>query len=275
MFKHDLRHPAVAGLFYPADPDELQNLVQTQLDEADGEPAPAYGAIAPHAGLVYSGQCAAHVFRRLAIPPITVLVGPNHRGRVGTERLAGTWARGAFLTPLGDLEVAKGFAEALLDICPVMAHDPVAHGGEHSLEVELPFLQLLNDTTRIVPIVLASDDWAFCKTIADALATVVRQTPEEVLLIASSDMTHYESASSAAHKDKHALAAVERLDAKGLLHVCRHEHVTMCGRAPAATVVEAARQLGASSAEVVDYRHSGWVTGDDSSVVAYAGVVIR
>ncbi len=275
MPKHDLRHPAVAGRFYPADRDELQDLVRTQLDGADGEPGPAFGAIVPHAGLVYSGQCAAHVFRRLAIPPITVLVGPNHRGRVGTGRLAGTWARGAFQTPLGDLQVAKEFAEALIDTCSVMAHDPVAHGGEHSIEVELPFLQLLSDTTSIVPIVLASDDWAFCRTIADALVAVVRQTSDDVLLIASSDMTHYESAASAAHKDKHALAAIERLQAEALLQVCHREHVTMCGRAPAAIVIEAAKQLGASSAEVVDYRHSGWVTGDDESVVAYAGVVIR
>jgi AmmeMemoRadiSam system protein B len=122
--------------------------------------------------------------------------------------------------------------------------------------------------------VLAFEDWPRCETLAAALAQVVSRCPEPVLLLASSDMTHYEPAQVAQRKDRVALEAVERLDGRGLLAICRREAVSMCGRAPTAVVVETARLLGAFRAEVVDYRHSGWVTGDDRSVVGYAAVLI-
>ncbi len=140
--------------------------------------------------------------------------------------------------------------------------------------MELPFLRAVAPDARLAPIVLAWDEWEPVQQLASALAATVEKWPTGVLLVASSDMTHFESAATAAAKDEMALAAVRRLDAKQLLDVCRRERVTMCGRAPSAVVIEAARRLGAESAEVVDYRHSGWVTGDDSEVVAYAGVVI-
>jgi AmmeMemoRadiSam system protein B len=122
--------------------------------------------------------------------------------------------------------------------------------------------------------VLACDDWEHCRTLAQALARLVVSWPADVLLLASSDMTHYEPAAEAARKDRMALAAIERLDGAGLLEACRRHGITMCGRAPAATVLEAARELGATGAELVDYRHSGLVSGDDTSVVSYAGVLI-
>jgi hypothetical protein len=156
-----------------------------------------------------------------------------------------------------------------------VGHDPSAHLREHAIEVELPFVQLLTDDVRLVPIVLAWDGWEASRDLATALAATVRESDDDVLLVASSDMTHYESAAVAERKDRQAIDAIERLDGEGLLAVCRREGVTMCGRAPAAVVLEASRQLGASGAELVDYRHSGWVTGDDREVVAYAGVVIR
>jgi AmmeMemoRadiSam system protein B len=141
--------------------------------------------------------------------------------------------------------------------------------------VELPFLATLSPDSTIVPIVVAWDDWERCRTLAEALADTAAEWPEDVLLVASSDMTHFEPAMRAADKDRIALDALERLDGEELLRACRRERITMCGRAPAAVVVEAARRLGARRGEVVDYRHSGWVTGDDSSVVAYAGVVVQ
>jgi AmmeMemoRadiSam system protein B len=165
---------------------------------------------------------------------------------------------------MGELEAA----------CDLVAHDPWAHEFEHAIEVELPFLQKLNPECRIAPLVLAFDDWPRCETLAAALAQVVARWPQPVLLLASSDLNHYEPAEVAARKDRLALEAVERLDGRGLLAVCRRAGVTMCGRAPTAVVVEAARRLGASRGEVLDYRHSGWVTGDDSSVVGYAAVLI-
>ena len=271
----DLRRPAVAGTFYPRDAPALQELVDGQLGEVDAEPAPALGAIAPHAGLVYSGQCAAHVFKRVALPPVVVILAPNHTGYCATPGGVSVWRRGGFATPLGEVPVAEALADALLARCRLVVDDRTAHTREHAIEVELPFLQLLTGDVSILPIVLAWDDWRRAQQLATDLAVLVRDWPQRVLLLASSDMTHYEPADRAATKDRIALEAIERLDADGLLAACQRTHITMCGRAPAAVVVEASRQLGATSARVVDYRHSGQVTGDDSSVVAYAGVVIR
>jgi len=274
MDKTDIRAAAVAGYFYPADPDKLASMIASFLSGVEEEPQPVRAVIAPHAGLVYSGQCAAHVFARVSIPPVVVILAPNHTGMGSAPGGASVWAQGAFETPLGRVAVAEEFARELEARCPLVAHDPQAHRDEHAVEIELPFLATLAPESAIVPIVISFDDWQRAKTLADALAGLIAEWPEDVLLVASSDMTHFEPADRAAQKDRIALAAVERLDAEELLNACRREQITMCGRAPAAAVVEAARQLGATRAEVVDYRHSGWVTGDNSSVVAYAGVTI-
>jgi AmmeMemoRadiSam system protein B len=275
MKERDLRPPAVAGQFYPGSSRALGELVDGFFAEVQAEPQTVRAVIAPHAGLVYSGACAAQVFGRAQIPPVVVILAPNHTGRVGAPGGASAWSRGGFEMPLGTVSIASEFAEKLEDRCALVTHDPSAHWGEHAVEVELPFLLKLSPESAIVPIVLTWEDWQRCKQLADALAGLVAEWPEQVLLVASSDMTHFESAHRAAEKDRIALAAVERLDGEELLRACVREHITMCGRAAAAVVVEAARQLGATRAEVVDYRHSGWVTGDDSSVVAYAGVVIQ
>ena len=271
----DDRQPAVAGRFYTDDPDELREQVGGMLATVGVEPAPAFGGIVPHAGLIYSGECAAHVFGRIEIPEVVVILAPNHTGRWENQGGAGAWDRGSWETPLGVFDVAEDFLSRLESVCRLVAHDPAAHRFEHAVEVELPFLKLLAPEVRIAPIVLAWDNWERCRSLATALATVVSESPYEVLLLASSDMTHFESAEVARQRDRAALDAVEALDGERLLATCERENVTMCGRAPSATVLEATRQLGASTAELVDYRHSGWVTGDDSNVVAYAGVVIR
>lgn len=275
MSGHVVRPAAVAGHFYPADPRDLGEMVQAYLAEVEAPIAPARAVVVPHAGLIYSGRCAAQVFGRLEFPPIVVILAPNHTGISRAPGGASLWKRGAFDTPFGPLPVAEEFAAALEARCKLVADDPAAHRQEHAVEVELPFLATLSPDSAIVPIVVAWDDWERCRTLAAALADTVAEWPEDVLLVASSDMTHFESAMSAAAKDRIALDALERLDGEELLRACKRERITMCGRAPAAVVVEAARRLGARRGEVVDYRHSGWVTGDDSSVVAYAGVVVQ
>ncbi len=156
----------------------------------------------------------------------------------------------------------------------VARHDASAHRFEHAIEVELPFIQVLETAVRIVPLVLAWDDWDRSEKLAAALTQVIATSPQPVLLLASSDMTHYESARSAARKDRIALDAIDRLDGQALLAACERERISMCGRAPAAVAIEAARQLGATAAELVDYRHSGMASGDDHTVVAYASVLI-
>ncbi len=270
----DIRPPAVAGTFYPAQPARLSALVRQLLGEPPAERRTVRAVVVPHAGLVYSGACAGRVFGGIAVPPIVVVLAPNHTGRVGAHGGASAWMHGAFGTPLGSVPVAEEFLAALRRHCPLVEHDPVAHDGEHAIEVELPFLKTLAPQATLAPLVLAWDDWPSCRELGAALADTVRASATPVLLVASSDMTHYEAAAACERKDRLALDALERLDGAELLATCHREGVTMCGRAPAATVAEAARLLGATGAEVVDYRNSGWVTGDEHSVVAYAGVVI-
>ncbi len=275
MDASEIRFPAVAGHFYPGDAGELGEMVEVFLADVEEQPRPARAVIAPHAGLIYSGRCAAQVFGRVEFPPVVVILAPNHTGLVAAPGGASLWARGAFETPLGSIPVATEFAKALEERCALVQHDPAAHAREHAVEVELPFLAKLAPNSAIVPIVIAWDDWKRSRELATALAQLASEWPEDVVLVASSDMTHFESATAAASKDRVALAAMERLDGEALLETCSREHISMCGRGPAAVVIEAARQLGATRGEVVDYRNSGWVTGDDSSVVAYAGVVVR
>jgi hypothetical protein len=269
------RAPAVSGRFYPGTARELERAVRQLLAAVPPPPpAPARAAVAPHAGYVYSGLTAAHVFARVAIPPVVVILAPNHTGVCRAPGGASLWEAGAFRTPLGDVAVDAGFAAALLDASPLVAPDHAAHAQEHAVEVELPFLQVRRGDVRIVPLVLAWDAWEGCEALGRALAALVGRWPEGVLLLASSDLNHYEPAAVSERKDRQALEAVTALDGAELLARCRREHISMCGRAPAATVIAATRALGAARGEVVHYSHSGMVTGDDAAVVGYGGVVI-
>lgn len=271
-----MRAPAVSGRFYPGTAAELGQNVRALLEAADphAPPAPLKAAIAPHAGLVYSGLTAAHVFRRAIIPRSVVILAPNHTGVSQAPGGASLWERGAWATPLGEVSVDEHLAALIAAACDLVAPDHSAHENEHAAEVMLPFLQTLNPAARIVPIVLSWDDWERSARLGEALADVVRRAGEPVLLLASSDLNHYEPASVGEIKDAHVLQCVQALDGKEVLARCRREHISMCGRAPVATICAAAQALGAVQAELVDYRHSGWVTGDESSVVGYGGLVI-
>jgi MEMO1 family protein len=277
-----VRTPAVSGRFYPGTERELGRAVRELLAAvSDAHPAPARAALAPHAGYVYSGLTAAHVFARLEVPPVVVILAPNHTGICRARGGASLWEAGAFRTPLGDVAVDAAFGQALLEASPLVGPDHAAHEREHAVEVELPFLQIRRADVRIVPLVLAWDAWEGCDLLGRALALLVARWPERVLLLASSDLNHYEPASVSEAKDRRALEAVVALDGAELLARCRREHISMCGRAPAATVLAAAVALGGGEggggahAEVVHYSHSGMVTGDDDAVVGYGGVVIR
>ncbi len=269
------RPPAVAGLFYPAQPAPLLQAVRSLLAEVPAAASPAIAALAPHAGYVYSGRTAAHVFARLEVPRRVIVIGPNHTGDGESHAGGSGFALGTFLTPLGDVPVDELLAAALLAECPLLEDDPAAHRREHAVEVELPFLLARQPDLAVVPIVLGWTDWPRCRALAEALATVVREAGEPVLLLASTDLNHYEPASVGEPKDRAALAEVERLDGEALLEVTRRQRVTMCGRAPAAAVIHAARLLGAARGELVHYSHSGMVTGDVGSVVGYGGVIVR
>ncbi len=274
-----VRPPAVSGRFYPSDPVELRATVATLL--ADARKAvgpsgrPAIGVIAPHAGHIYSGATAASVFASVTVPGLVIILAPNHTGVCDVEGGVSLWEAGAFRTPLGDVPVDAEMAAALLDVSRgVVGVDHDAHRAEHAVEVELPFLQLLRADVRIVPLVLAWDAWDAARLLGEMLARLVKAAGEPVLLLASSDLNHYEPARVTEQKDAQALDAIRDLDGAELLARCTRERISMCGRGPAATLIAAARALGATRAEVVDYRHSGWVSGDNTRVVGYAGVVI-
>lgn len=272
----DIRPAAVAGRFYPDAPGDLRGMVDSFLAEAAcPTTARAHGVVVPHAGLQYSGACAAHVFASVEWPELVVIIGPNHTGVVPVRGRASVWVDGGFDTPLGLVSVAGELAEALCDTCPDAVPDHTAHAYEHAIEVELPFLRVVQPSAQIVPIVVNSDSWEASRSIAEALANLIRAWPEPVALVASSDMSHYEDAMSAERKDRMALEQITSLNGEGLLATCRRYRITMCGRAPTAVMLETVRLLGAEQVDIVDYRNSGWVTGDNANVVGYAGVVVR
>ncbi len=275
----NVRPPAVSGRFYPNDPAELRATVATLLADArravGPSGRPAIGVIAPHAGYIYSGPTAAAVLARVTVPGLVVILAPNHTGISDAKSGVSLWEEGAFHTPLGDVPVDADVAQALLEISQGLVDvDHDAHRAEHAVEVELPFLQMLRSDVRIVPLVIAWDAWEPARLLGETLARLVQAAGEAVLLLASSDLNHYEPAAVSERKDAAALAAVRELDGAELLARCRRERISMCGRGPAAVVIAAARALGAKQGEVVDYRHSGWVSGDNARVVGYAGVLI-
>jgi hypothetical protein len=270
-----VRQPAVAGLFYPAQGAQLVAAVRELLAGVPAAPRAAVAAIAPHAGYVYSGRAAAAVFAGLEVPRRCIVLAPNHTGVGEAEQGGSVYAVGSFVTPAGEVPVDETTAAALLAGCDLLEDDPAAHAREHAIEVELPFLLARQPQVAVVPVVIGWSDWPRTRRLGEALAQVVRASAEPLLLLASSDMNHYESAAVAGEKDRLALAEVERLDGERLLDVTRRHRVSMCGRVPAAAVLYAARLLGAERGEVVAYAHSGQVTGDDSSVVSYAGVIVR
>ena len=283
-----VRAPAVSGRFYPKDPAELRATVATLLADARrphpltpsphaerGNAGSARAVIAPHAGYIYSGPTAAAVFARVIIPGLVIILAPNHTGISEAKGGVSLWESGAFRTPLGDVPVDADAAKALLEVSRgVVGVDHDAHRAEHAVEVELPFLQLLRADVRIVPLVIAWDGWDSARLLGEMLARLVQAAGEPVLLLASSDLNHYEPALVSEQKDAQALDAISAIDGAELLARCKRERISMCGRGPAAVVIAAASALGATRAEVVDYRHSGWVSGDNARVVGYAGVVI-
>jgi hypothetical protein len=269
------RQPAVAGLFYPGQPAALVEAVRSLLTEVEAGPEPAVAAVAPHAGYVYSGRTAAQVFGRLDVPRRCVVLAPNHTGMGEAAHGGSVYAVGSFLTPAGEVPVDEDLAAALIARCNYLEDDPPAHAREHAVEVELPFLLARRPDVTVVPVVLGWADWPRTRALGAALAQIVKESAEPVLIVASSDLNHYESAAVSAHKDRLVLEEMERLDGERLLEVARRQRVTMCGRVPAAAALHAAKLLGATRGEVVHYSHSGEVTGDLDSVVGYGGVITR
>ena len=261
-----IRQPAVAGQFYPGTEQALRKELQ-QLIPENSLKQQAIGVISPHAGYIYSGSTAGQLFAGTTIPHTVIILGPNHHG-VGA--LAALSPEDSWQTPLGTVPIEKRLARLIQQQIPAVQEDAVAHLHEHSLEVQVPFLQYLRPDVTIVPLCLSFGDYAGCKIVGNGIAAAIKKFGEPVLILASSDMTHYESAESAKQKDRLALERALALDPKGLVDVCRSNKITMCGMIPAATMLVAAKALGATRAELIGYTTSGEVTGDYHQVVAYA-----
>jgi len=269
-----LRHPAVAGRFYPGDPDDLRTEAQGYLSQSTsstGAPTKAIGCIAPHAGYMYSGHVAGAVFSQLEIPRLCVVLCPNH---TGMGRALAMMSEGSWETPLGEVPIDAEFALALQQRFPALHNDPAAHRAEHAAEVELPFLQLKQPNLRIVPIALRTGRFEVLEQLGMALADVIAGRGDPVLIVASSDMNHYESDVVTRAKDHHAIERILTMDARGLFDVVTQQNISMCGFGPAVVMLTAARQLGAKSAQLVKYATSGDISGDREMVVGYAGVVV-
>ena len=268
-----IRHPAVAGQFYPHDGASLRDEAGSYLaDVPSTGPIEALGCIAPHAGYMYSGHVAGAVFARTEVPPCCIVLCPNHTGMGPSLSIM---SEGEWETPLGNVPIDTALASSLKQRFPALQEDSAAHRAEHAAEVELPFLQLRQPDLRFVPIALGTRQFELLEQLGNAIAGVIAPQKQPVLIVASSDMNHYESDTVTRVKDHRAIERILKLDPQGLYDVVMQQDISMCGFGPAVAMLTAARKLGAKSAELVKYATSGDISGDRDRVVGYAGVIVR
>jgi len=265
-----LRRPAVAGRFYPADASSLRAEVETYLGAPYQEARSAVALLAPHAGYVFSGTTAGAAYARVQVPTRVVVLCPNHTG-LGAQR--SIWPSGSWQLPGEAVDIESKLASRIRDEARLTA-DTQAHWQEHAIEVQLPFLLARQANLHFVPICLAHLSFAECREVGEGLARVIAATPSPVLIVVSTDMSHYISADSARRLDHLALDRVLALDAEGLYATVKQQGISMCGYIPTTVALLAAVALGARRAELTHYAHSGQVSGDYDHVVGYASVVI-
>jgi len=266
-----LRLPAVAGRFYPSDPKELTALVR-QYSQPDSQlpPSNVKACLVPHAGYVYSGHVAGAVYAQIALPEKIIMLGVRHYPRGEPAAILST---GAWRTPLGDAPIDSGLAEELRGACSLLREDGVAHSAEHSLEVQVPFLQVLAPAFSFVPLALGTVRFEWVVGVGEAIARVLGNAKENILLLTTSDLNHYEDDATTRIKDHKAIEHLLALDPQGLYDTCRNEEISMCGLGPAVAMLTALNALGAKKSELVKYATSADVSGDRSQVVGYAGMI--
>lgn len=264
------RTPAVAGQFYPADCDGLTEEIKKHLTE-DSQKKHVIGIVSPHAGFMYSGDAAGAVYSRIEIPDTVVLIGPNHTGEGPSVSVM---TQGVWNLPFGDLTIEAELAASIAEASANVHADSSAHRYEHSLETQLPFLQYFRKEFKIVPICLKRISFKDCEEVSRAILAGIKKVDRPVLIVASSDMTHYESQASALRKDKQALDQIVNRDAEGLFEIVEKNHISMCGVNPVTVMLLCAQEMGASDSELIKYMTSGDVTGDYDRVVGYAGVIV-
>ncbi len=265
------RRPFVAGQFYPGGAGELRAMIREMIDPRARKER-AIAIVSPHAGYVYSGSVAGAVFSSVLLPRTIIILGPAHRGiaPVFAIQRSGSWT-----TPLGDVPIETNLADAIIRSEPLVKEDVSAHLHEHSLEVQVPFLQFFREDIAIVPISVSYEaSYEDLAGFGKALAEAIRKFGSEVLIVASTDMSHYISREAAEKKDSQAIDRILALDAEGLYRTVVRENISMCGFQPVTAALIAAKDLGALKAELIRYQTSGDVTGDYREVVGYAGIRI-
>jgi hypothetical protein len=274
-----MRLPYVAGQFYSSSESGLKEQIKDcflspigpkRLPEKKEEKRDILGCIVPHAGYMYSGPVAAHVYYKLSTqikPESIVIICPNHTGRGSGVALS----KDDWKTPLGVAKTDKEIVESLWKSCEILDLDEEAHVYEHSLEVQLPFLQYIYGDFNFVPISLGIQDLDTAREVAACLSTIKK----DILVIASSDFTHYEPKEEAEKKDKHAISYILNLDEKKFIQTVYENNLSICGFGPIATCIATVKKRGATKGELLKYATSGDVTGDFSQVVGYAGILFR
>ncbi len=264
-----MARPALySGTWYPSDKKELEKYF-----EAGAKKQEAKAAVCPHAGWLYSGKTAGKVFSELKPSPLYIVIGPNHRGRGAPVSV---YPGGSWQTPAGDLDIDEEAAASIADLSKYAKLDDTAHIQEHSLEVQAPFIKLTSPSAKIVPICMYDYSPETCKDLGLAIAKVAlgKQVNKNLLIIASTDMSHYVAASRRKRQNGLAIDKILSLDPEGLLSTVEENGISMCGAGPVAAALWAAKELGASKGRLVNYSTSGDVTGDNREVVGYAGIII-
>lgn len=265
------RSPAVSGQFYYSSPSRLNSQVESYVDKR-AKKENAKGIVVPHAGLVYSGHVAGAVYSSINFPKTFILIGPNHTG-IGPN--ISIMDSGEWEIPTGILQVDNQLAHKIFVNVPIMKKDVQAHLFEHSLEVQLPFILFFSKDVKIVPILILSADLNECRILGEGIASAVKNFNYDIVVVASSDMSHYVSDGVARQKDKKAIDMILSLNPEGLYETVIKEKISMCGYLPVVSMLYAVKNLGANSARLVKYATSGEVSGDYDYVVGYTGIIIR
>jgi len=264
-----VREPVVQGRFYPENPKKLGAVLDKMVPPC-GTRVKAIGALSPHAGYMCSGEVAGKVYARMEPSGTYIILGPSHTGYGAPFAISDEKWR----TPLGLVDVDHGLIDLLVNNTDLFKIDPAGHTGEHSIEVQIPFIQRTAPGALIVPITVKWDGLRELAEVGRAVALSIREAPRRVTIIASSDMTHYEPRDAAGRKDRQAIEKILDMDAKGLFDKVHGSNISMCGYLPATVMLFAAQELDVQKSELIEYTDSGDVTGDISDVVGYAGIVL-
>jgi AmmeMemoRadiSam system protein B len=268
-----VRRPVIAGTWYPGDPSALRREIQRYLDDAviEEPKAKPVAIVSPHAGYIYSGPVAAHAYKALDGHGYStvVVISPSHRAAFP---YVSVWPRGAYETPLGRIEIDESLCASLLE-SPIVRDDPLPHAHEHALEIQLPFAQYVLSSFRLCPLIMGRQDLAACEELASALK-MAGVSPEETLVIASSDLSHFHGSTRAEQMDLRVAGHINSFDIAGLSEDLQLSRAEACGGGPIITALVYSSLVGRTCARVLRYAHSGHVTGDNSSVVGYLAAVV-